>query len=491
MTLAVPTSVTRRLAALREQAGRLGLAGDPYRRLMFLVLVMNISRIHQHFRFLNPVRPALTITALAAIYAYMNPKFLVTGSLVRTWPAKAMAGLFAAACLSVPMSISIGGSGAFILFEFTKTIVFAFLVVAAIRNTKDLYTMMWAFVISSGALSYLSLFVFRMRKASDDGLLRIQSGYSYDSNDLATVAVTSLAIALLMVQTATGKGKTLAILIVAGLGATIAKTGSRGGFVGLLAFGVALLIMLKTVPVAKRVMFLVVTAIGLAIAAPPGYWEQMKTVMTPTEDYNWTSPTGRKQVFLRGIGYWSGNPVTGIGIDNFARAEGTISDRAIAQKLDPSLPGIKWSVAHNSFLEVLVEMGLVGFSFFCVLVFGGIFALNKLRRSLPRHWPRGTQEERFLYFASLYLPVAFAGFAASGFFVSFGYRDLIYTLGAFAAGLIVCVERKLREDRALAQGEVSPPVRAAQPAANQPIVVLPPQPSLRFPKPPPGSSPGA
>ena len=485
MTLAVPNQVNQRLSALRSRVGDLTLATDPYRRLIFLVLVMTISRIHQHFGFLNPVRPALTITGLAAVYAYMNPKFLVTGSLVRTWPARAMAGLLAAACLSVPLGISIGGSGSFILFEYIKTIVFAFLVVAAIRNTRDLYTMIWAFVISSGALAYLSLFVFKMRKASDDGLLRIQSGYSYDSNDLATVAVTSLAMALLMVQTAKGKGKTLAILIVAGLGATIAKTGSRGGFVGLVAFGLALLIMLKTVPVAKRVMFLVVTALGLAIAAPPGYWEQMKTVLSPTEDYNWTSETGRKQVFLRGMGYWARNPVTGIGVDNFARAEGTISDRAIAQALDPSLAGIKWSVAHNSFLEVLVEMGLIGFGFFCMLVFGGIFALNKLRRSLPGHWVKGTQEERFLYYTSLYLPVAFAGFAASGFFVSFAYRDLIYTLGAFATGLIVCVERKLQEERlARTAAPVGPARPAAVPAA--PRVVLPPQPTLRFPQPPSG-----
>ena len=68
-----------------------------------------------------------------------------------------------------------------------KWIIFAFLVIAAIRNTQDLYTMIWSFVIACGALSYLSLFVFKMQKTSADGLLRIQNGYSYDSNDIATV----------------------------------------------------------------------------------------------------------------------------------------------------------------------------------------------------------------------------------------------------------------------------------------------------------------
>src|SRR5262245_9014497 len=121
MTLAVSQTSTR-IGRLKARLGGFGVSTDPYRRMIFLVLVMNISRIHQNFHFLNPLRPALTLTALAAIYAYLNPRFLVSGSLVRTWPGKAIAGLFLAACLSVPLGISIGGSGAFIVYEYIKTI---------------------------------------------------------------------------------------------------------------------------------------------------------------------------------------------------------------------------------------------------------------------------------------------------------------------------------------------------------------------------------
>ncbi|MEO8199498.1 MAG: O-antigen ligase family protein [Gemmatimonadota bacterium] len=483
MTIAIPNP-KKTLGRVRASlSGTLKLADDPYRRLMFLIVIMTISRIHQNFRFLNPLRPALTVTLLAAMYAYLNPKFLVDGPLTRTWPGKTIAGLFLAACLSVPFGISIGGSGKFILDEYIKTIVFGFLVIAAIRNTRDLYSMMWSFVIACGALSYLSLFVFKMQKASDDGLLRIQNGYSYDANDIATVAVTGLALALLMVQVCRGKGKVVAIAVVVGLGATIAKTGSRGGFLGLMVFGLALLLMLKTVPLAKRIIFLVVTALALIIAAPQGYWDQMLTIMSPTKDYNWTAPTGRKEVFKRGIGYMMRNPVTGIGIDNFPRAEGTLSERAIAQAADPSLAGIKWSVAHNSYLESATEMGVPGLILFCTLVFGGIFGISKLRRSLPSAWVTGTQEERFLFYASLYLPVAFAAFSASSFFVSFEYRDLLYCLGAFAAGLIVCIEQKLKAQASGGSAgnvAMAPTVRVLAPSSG---------PSLRFPQPPKPSVP--
>jgi O-antigen ligase len=465
--------------------GALALCRDPYRIFIALVLIMTVSRIHQHFKFLTPLRPALVITAMAAVYAYMNPKYLASGSMVRTWPAKAILGMFLAACASTPLGISMGGSGSFILFEYSKTIIFAFLLIAALRNVRDLYTMVWAFVVSAGALSYLSLFVFRMLRTSNDGLLRIQNGYSYDSNDIAMVAVTCLGLAVMMVQVSKGQAKILAVMIVLGLGGTIAKTGSRGGFLGLMAFGCAMLVLLKTVPVAKRVLFLGVTMIALTIAAPPGYWDQMKTIFTPTEDYNWTSPTGRKAVFDRGIGYMMRNPVTGIGIDNFPRAEGTLSSRAVAQAQDRSLAGIKWSAAHNSFLEVAAEMGVVGLSLFLSLIFAGIIGVRRVRRRMPARWSRGTQEERFLYLLTLYLPVSFITFSASGFFVSFAYRDLIYVLGAFTVGLIVSVEAKLKQERAMQMAPGSP---APVPGPVISRGATPGGPSLRFPLPPAGPS---
>lgn len=481
------TAVTNRITAARrmlDSTGVLKVADDPYRRLIALVLIMTISRIHQNFGFLTPLRPALSATILAAGYAYLNPRFLVTGGLTRTWPAKCIVGLVLAACLSTPFGISMGGSGTFVLFEYSKTIVFAFLVIAAIRNARDLYTMVWAMVISCGALSYLSLFVFKMRRTSSDGLLRIQNGYTYDSNDIAMVAVVGLALTLLMIQATKGKTKLLSFIVLLGLGATIAKTGSRGGFVGLMAFGGAMLVLVRTVPLPKKILFLGLTMIPLSIAAPPGYWDQMKTIFSPTEDYNWVSPTGRKAVFNRGIQYMMRNPVTGIGIDNFPRAEGTLSARAVAQAQDKSLAGIKWSAAHNSFLEVAAEMGIVGLFFFFGLVVGSIVIALRLRKKLPRQWEKGTQEERFLYLACLYFPVAFITYSASGFFVSFAYRDLIYVLGALTAGLMVAIERKLHDNGMRMAARVKPP-GSPQPA---PQVIIRPGPSLRFPEPPAGPS---
>ena len=421
---------------------------DPFRKGLFLLVVMNISRIHQHFGFLVNLRPALVVTAFVAAYAYMNPRYMASGSVFRTWPAKIMAGLAIMACISVPLGISIGHAALFIIDSYWKVLLGAFLLVAAIRSGKDLYLFVWAFVVSSGALAYLSLFVFRMVKARDDGFARLAGGYSYDANDIGCVAIVGIAMTLLTYQTSGKRGKLVSALLLLGLAMTVAKTGSRGAFVGLMALGVALLVLLRTVSLDKRLAFMVIALIGLGVAAPPGYWDQMLTVFSPKEDYNWTAPTGRRKVAKRGIGYMMSHPIAGVGIDNFPMAEGLLSDEAALRRMDPTLPGLKWSAAHNSFVQVGAELGIPGLALFLALVLGPIVGLTRLRRTLPDTWAKGDREQQFLYYCCVYLPVAFVGFAFAGFFVSFAYSDLIYTMVALVIGTYVCIERRLSQDAA-------------------------------------------
>lgn len=458
----VPTVMSRGgMAAVPAALGtRLRVSFDPLRICIFVLILLAIGRTHQHFPWFAKLRPALVFTALTGIYAYLNPRFLASGSMFRLWPARVITGLAIAACASVPFGISIGNSGAFIVQEYSKTLVLAFLIIAAIRHTRDLYTFVWAFVCATGFLAYLSLFVFRMQKAGADGVVRIAGGYTYDANDIGCVALAGIALSLLAFQASRGKARLGAGIVLVGLAMTMAKTGSRGGFLGFVALGLALVVMLKSVRLDKRLGFLGVALLALIVAAPPGYWDQMRTLLEPTKDYNWTSPTGRREVTKRGIGYMMRNPLTGIGVDNFPRAEGMISERAIEQSWNPNLPGIKWSVAHNSFLQAAAEMGIPGLALFSMLVFGGIVKTYRFReRHIPKEWARGDPEQRFLYFTAVYLPVAFVSFAVSGFFVSFAYMDLVYVLAALTAGLYACVEARLKADAGPGAPVVAPVVR--------------------------------
>jgi len=103
----------------------------------------------------------------------------------------------------------------------------------------------------------------------------------------------------------------------------------------------------------------------------------------------------------------------------------------------PGDAGVAWTAPHNSFLQVAAEMGVVGFTLWSSLVFGMIWSLSRLGRRLPSGWKTGAFEQRVMSNATRCIPVATVGFAASVFFVSFGYLEVVYTLAAFAVGVHV------------------------------------------------------
>jgi hypothetical protein len=385
---------------------------------------------------LAALRPALFLAVGTVIFAFLNPRRVNAGALFRTWPARVMGGLGLLACISVPFSISIGGSAVYILTSYSKTLILAFLLVVAIRGARDLKSFVWAYVLSCGILAFVGTFVV--------GVSKIRGVQSYDANDLALVLLVGLPLALLTLQTSTSKlGKTASLLIVLGIASTLALSRSRGGFLGLVAVGLALFFMLKQVPLVKRVGFLSAIVLALAVAAPADYWEMIDTLASPTEDYNWTASHGRKEIWKRGMGYMMSRPITGLGIGNFSKAEGTISDVAV-NFVDRIGVRLRWTAPHSSYVQAGAELGLPGLFLFSSLVFGGVLSMLRLRRRLPAWWARGDPEQRFIYYASGYLPVSLVAFASTSFFLSFAWQDPIYVLGAFMAGLYASVEAKQR-----------------------------------------------
>jgi O-antigen ligase len=441
----VAVSVSKRAEKSRAAAHRAGaslkLNFDPLRLFLALLMLLVVGRVQQHWRIIAVFRPALVLAGFTMIYAFMNPRKLAPEGLFRTWPARLVAALGIWACLSAPFGISLGGSGRFILEDYSKTLIFCFLLIAAIRDARDLYTFVWSYVVSCAILVWFSIFVFGLHKTSGSSLARLSSGYTWDPNDLGLVLLIGLALSLLAFQTSRGQLRVLAGATIVGIGVALARSGSRGAFLGLAVFGIFLLVMLNAIPLVKRVGFMLATAIALAIAAPPGYWEQMQTLFHPKSDYNYTALNGRREVWTRGMGYLWGSPVFGLGIHNFWRAECIEGDKAKDAQLGH---GIRCTPPHNSYLEAAVETGLPGIAMWASLVWGGIIAMFRLRRRLPRAWLKGDDEERFLYLASMYLPLAMIGFAVTSFFLSFAWVDMLYILAAFMSGLYICVGRKLQ-----------------------------------------------
>lgn len=406
---------------------------DGYRLALWFLVLFSISRVHQHFSQLGALRPALLAIVIASLVAIANPKILQLTNL-QTRPARYMYWLVVMACISVPFGISVGNSGKFLLDTYFRVIVSYTLVALALRNGRNLSQFTWVWVISCAILAWFATLVFDV--SSSGGMARLSGLYMYDSNDLGLILVTGVPLTLATIEMSGRIGKIAASGILLWMGLALARSGSRGAFVSLVLLVPAFLMMARHIPIRSRILAIGALAGALMIAAPMGYWDQMRSLQNPTEDYNWTSETGRKQVALRGLGYLIDHPVTGLGVGNFPKAEWTISEMAENQF---RAKGIKGSVAHNTWVQAGAEMGFPGLFLWILLVFGTAIAVIRVRSTIPISWRHGDPDQRVLFALATYIPLSILGFALSSTFVSFAYLDPMYYLAALSAGLITAV----------------------------------------------------
>jgi hypothetical protein len=443
---------------------RLRIVRDPLRIALFLLTVLTISRVHQAYPLLAKSRPALFLVAASIGYAYLNPRYLTRTNVLRLWPMKLLVTLGVLACCSVAFGISLGGSALFILNSYGKTLVYAFLIAVSIRHARDLYTFVWAYVISCGILSFFSLFVFGISRGSGSYVTRLNDLYTYDSNDLGVVMMVGLPLTLLLFTVERGRKRWLLLLpVLIGIAATMARSGSRGGFLGFLAVGLAGLILVKGVSVPRRLLVVGGASIALAVGAPEGYWKQMATILEPQGDYNYTSIDGRKAVIKRGIGYMSQYPAFGLGISNFSRAECSISPKLASLRRNGPM---RCTAPHNSYLQAGAELGVPGLLIWVSLLIGGIFAPPWLRRRLPKSWRRGNDSERFIYSATSFFSVAMIGFAVTCFFVSFAWMDTVYFMAALTTGLYVAAQAQFEAGERSGRGRPSYNIVTPKPVAG-------------------------
>lgn len=417
----------------------LAFSRDPLRITMFTLLIVTVSRVHQHYPILARLRPGLALVAIAGAYAWLHRKALTRDRVLQRWPMRRVLLLGVLSCGSAVFGISLGRSASFILESYSKTIICALLIALSIRQARDLYSLVWGYVISCGILAFFALFVFGMAKASNSYVTRLNDLYTYDSNDLGVVLMVGIALTLLLLVVARGMRRWTLIVILLALAATIARSGSRGAFVGFVVLGVSALLMADNVSAGRRLLMASLVLAALVIGSPPGYWKQMSTVMSPKEDYNYSSRDGRRALMKRGFGYMKEYPVFGLGINNFSRAECTISS-----KVQPGVQGpLRCTPPHNSYVQAGAELGVPGLFTWVSLIVSGIVTVRRLRRRMPRAWRRGSEVERFLYAGPRYFPLAMIGFAVTAFFLSFAWMDTLYILVALISGLYTAVSAQL------------------------------------------------
>ena len=308
----------------------------------------------------------------------------------------------------------------FITQDYVKNFLLMVLVMAGLRGRKDVERMAFVQIIGAIGLSY---WVVRWGRVQDGRL--VGSPY-YDANDISLLVVCTLPFCVYLARFGRTIEKWMVAAAVPLLLITFVKTGSRGGFLALLAIGAFFAFRFTAFSKKARITAVVVGIAGLTIFAGEQYWSTMKTLANPTQDYNWAgnAETGRMEVWKRGVGYMIRYPLLGVGPSNFGQAEGTLSARSELQQYGV---GFKWSTAHNSFVQIGAELGVVGLIVFVMMLMRSYRAAYE-KRSIP------TDAEGLRTFAlGQAIAASFIGYAVNGFFLSQGYSALLSVL----VGLVI------------------------------------------------------
>jgi O-antigen ligase len=227
--------------------------------------------------------------------------------------------------------------------------------------------LMTAFVFGAYVAAFETFRVYRREM----GALRRFAAGGLDGNDLAMVFALALPMAWYLGMTYRQPLLRWACRAYLPVGVlTVGLTGSRGG---MLATTMALLAvplsMTRLSPGRLATSITVLAAAGvLAVAyVPETLIERLATTRTEVEGGSFS---GRGKLWRAGLAVFPENPVFGYGTGGFKSA------------ITPRL-GLASQVAHNSFLSVLVEQGIVGFLLYMMMflaVFRSVLKLPTLER---------------------------------------------------------------------------------------------------------------
>jgi len=297
---------------------------------------------------------------------------------------------------------------------------------------------------------FASLFfgVFSMTSGAFIGGRYFVSGSMYDPNDIAYVLISLLPLSLYFVI---GKaGFNLKILALLNIGLSIAiilLSGSRGGILGLLA--VLTILFFTNIGKLKKSHKLLFASglVGVALYFADNIdFERYLTITQVSEDYNVNDEFGRFDIWERSLELLISNPITGVGVNCSGMAIGYLRD---------SLGMIpRWQPTHNSYIQVALEVGIIGAYIYFSLIYYCLRNFNVFRNKLT---PSGGTDD--LHNISGLILTAFAGQLIIAFFLTQAY-SMFFTL--FFALSVVIRNLSLQE-----KGERPVEINPARPLMTQ------------------------
>lgn len=411
-----------RQAAAPTANGRLAFAG------LFLFNLLLYARPQEMFPELFGSFPLVKIVAVGTLLAYGVAK-LTTGERFTIWTLE-LAMVLLIAFLGIaftPIAAAPQDSLTVLLDTFLKIVVIFALMINLLNSKSRLRSMMKLSVICGSALalfaiiSYLNGNFLIQNKQSTGRVMGIVQGMFGNPNDLALSLDVLLPLAVAFALSAEGLKRIFYFACTALLTVGVVVTFSRGGFLGLLAASLVLLWKLGRRNRGLAVLaFVVATGFFLAVM-PAGYSNRLTTIFSAEEDTTGSSQA-RRDLLNRAVEVASNHLLIGVGMGNF------------------HIYSIREQVAHNSYLEIAAELGLLGLMAYLILIISPLRSLRRLEGETRNHG-RGTllkgrqSPEPETYYFSVALQAALAAYIVCSFFGSVQYLWHLYYLVAYSFAL--------------------------------------------------------
>lgn len=229
------------------------------------------------------------------------------------------------------------------------------------RGIREQKQLMQAYVLGtfvSGADTIYRFF------AHQESAYQRYAGSGLDANDLGLMMALSIPVSYYLLIQEKGRMVWVYRLQIILAATTVLLTASRGAT---LACFVALAIVPLThtrLTARKRIALLLTLSFlvsGVLLLVPESSWQRLSTV--PNEVEHGTL-TGRTVIWKAGWQIFREHPLLGIGSNAFRLIVSRVLEEPIRLD-DPDSPA---PPAHNTFLSVLVEQGVIGFAIFCTML---------------------------------------------------------------------------------------------------------------------------
>jgi O-antigen ligase len=248
-------------------------------------------------------------------------------------------------------------------YTFVQLVVATLMFMSVVDTVPKVRGLLWSIVIWSAIATVAGL----GRYYSE--MSRSVSGFAGDRNTFAIYANVAIVCTYVLYQSSRGRGRILLSLIMPILFFGLALTFSR---TGVLAMMLSLFVVGYWIAREKRIATVLVTlAILVLIAAvlPETFWARVGTIGPSME--------GRRESFGTRVDLWSmglqmirDHPILGVGLGNFATAT---MRYAHGEYLMSRL------VAHNAYMSVVAETGIIGLCLFLALHGMALKSLHRAR----------------------------------------------------------------------------------------------------------------